>query len=220
MSYDPIDLGTTANDRTGNKWRDGGVKINAMFSALFTSVTANILAIAANAQAIIDTNALITGFTKTYWFDANDTATTATPITHGAGATNTYLTNNALGSFTNSYNPNSKDALWNPSTNKFDFTSLKIGDTVLFRVDIKLSNAAAQEVDLFMSIAEGSAGPYEKNMNHAYYKTASTLANDTVIFVIYIGDENTRTGGARFRFASVTAATIVVNGWFYQVTSV
>jgi hypothetical protein len=220
MSYDPIDLGITANDRTGSKWRDGGVKINAMFSALFTSVAANVLAIAANAQAIIDTNALITGFTKTYWFDANDTATAATPITHGAGATNTYLTNNALGSFTNSYNPDSKDALWNPSTNKFDFTSLKIGDTVFFRVDIRLTNAAAQEVDLFMSIAEGSAGPYEKNMNHAYYKTASTLANDTVLFEIYIGDENTRTGSARFRLSSAAAATIIVNGWFYKITSV
>jgi hypothetical protein len=220
MSYDPIDLGTTANDRTGNKWRDGGTKINAMFSALFTSVAANISAIAANAQAIIDTTALITGFTKTYWFDANDTATAVTPITHGAGATNTYLTNNALGSFTNSYNPDSKDALWNPSTNLFDFTSLKIGDTVKFRVDINLSNSAAQEVNLFMSIAEGSAGPYEKNMNHAYYKTASTLANDTVEFEVYIGDENTRTGSARFRFGSVAAATIVVNGWFYKITSV
>jgi hypothetical protein len=220
MSYDPIDLGTTANDRTGNKWRDGGVKINAMFSALFTSVAANVLAIAANAQAIVDTAALITGFTKTYWFDANDTATAATPITHGAGATGTWLTNNALGSFTNSYNPDSKDALWNPSTNLFDFTSLKIGDTVKFRVDINLTNSAAQEVDLFMSIAEGSAGPYEKNMNHVYFKTASTLANDTVEFEVYIGDENTRTGGARFRFGSVAAATIVVNGWFYKITSV
>jgi hypothetical protein len=220
MSYDPIDLGTTANDRTGSKWRDGGVKINAMFSALFTSVAANILAIAANAQSIIDTTALITGFTKTYWFDANDTATAATPITHGAGATGTWLTNNALGSFTNSYNPDSKDALWNPSTNLFDFTSLKIGDTVKFRVDINLTNSAAQEVDLFMSIAEGSAGPYEKNMNHVYFKTASTLANDTVEFEVYIGDENTRTGGARFRFGSVAAATIVVNGWFYKITSV
>ena len=110
--------------------------------------------------------------------------------------------------------------LWNPATNKFDFTSLKVGDTVFFRVDINLSNAAAQEVDLFMSLAEGSAAPYELNMNHTYYKTASTLANDTALFEIYIGDENTRTGGARFRFGSVIAATIVVNGWYYRVTVV
>jgi hypothetical protein len=161
-----------------------------------------------------------TSFTKTYWFDANDTATTSSPISHAGGATDTYLTNNAIGSSTTAYNPDSKDVLWNPSTNKFDFTSLKIGDTVFFRVDINLTNAAAQEVDLFISLAEGSAGPYEKNMGHRYYKTASSLANDTEQFEIYIGDEDTRTGGARFRFGSVAAATIVVNGWYYKITEV
>jgi hypothetical protein len=220
MARDPINVGSTANDGTGDTWRDAFVKVNANELELFTSVANNTAGVATNAQGIINTAALITGFTKTYWFDANDTATAATPITHSAGATNTYLTNNALGSFTNSYNPDSKDALWNPSTNLFDFTSLKIGDTVKFRVDINLTNSAAQEVDLFMSIAEGSAGPYEKNMNHSYYKTASTLANDTVLFEIYIGDQDTLTGSARFRFASVAAATIVVNGWFYKITSV
>ena len=209
MARSPINVGATANDGSGDTWRDAFVKVNANEEEVFASA-------AANTAAIAD----LTGFTKTYWFDANDTATAATPISHGAGATNTYLTNNALGSFTNAYNPNSKDALWDPSTNKFNFTSLKIGDTVQFRIDINLSNAAAQEVDLFMSLGEGSAGPYEKNINHSYYKTASTLANDTAVFIIYIGDENTRTGGARFRFGSVAAATIVVNGWFYQITEV
>jgi hypothetical protein len=209
MARSPINVGTTANDGTGDTWRDAFIKVNANEEEVFATAAANALAIAG-----------LTGLTKTYWFDANDTATAATPITHGAGATNTYLTNNALGSFTNAYNPDSKDALWNPSTNKFDFTSLKIGDVVKFRIDINLSNSAAQEVDLLMSIAEGSSGPYELNINHTYYKTASTLANNTSMFSVYIGDENTRTGGARFRFASVAAATIVVNGWFYQITEV
>ena len=184
------------------------------------NITANSSAITANSSAITANTALITGFTKTYWFDASDTATTSSPIAHGAGATNTYLTNNAIGSSTTSYNPDSNSELWDPATNKFDFTSLKVGDTVFFRVDINLSNSAAQEVDLFMSLAEGSAAPYELNMNHTYYKTASTLANDTAIFEIYIGDENTRTGGARFRFSSIAAATIIVNGWYYKVTVV
>ena len=220
MAYDPIGLGDAANDGNGDRWRAGGTKINTMFSTLYTTVATNAAAILANAQAIIDTAALITGFTKTYWFDANDTATAATPITHSAGATGTYLTNNALGSFTNSYNPDSKDALWNPATNLFDFTSLKIGDVVYFRVDIGLTNSAAQEIDLFISLAEGSAAPYEKNMGHRYFKTASTLGNDMEQFEVYIGDENTRTGGARFRFASASAATIVVGGWYYRISEV
>jgi hypothetical protein len=220
MTQQVISVGSAGNDGTGTNWRTAWSYTNLNFTELYSITNINTLAIATNAQSIIDTAALITGFTKTYWFDANDTATAATPITHSAGATGTYLTNNALGPNTTEYNPDSKDALWNPSTNLFDFTSLKIGDTVKFRVDINLSNSAAQEVDLFISLAEGSAAPYEKNMNHSYYKTASTLANDTVSFEIYIGDENTRTGGARFRFGSVAAATIVVNGWFYKITDV
>ena len=219
MAQQPVIIGT-ADAQAGDNLFDAFTKINANDTELYADTAANEAATVANALAIIATTALITGFTKTYWFDANDTATAATPIAHTAAATNTYLTNNAIGSFTNSYNPDSKATLWNPATNKFDFTSLKIGDTVFFRIDINLTNSAAQEVDLLMSIGEGSSGPYEKNMDHAYYKTASTLANNTVIFEIYIGDEATRTGGARFRFASLDAATIVVNGWYYRITEV
>mgnify|MGYP003624674061 CR=1 FL=1 len=201
MAEQPVIIGT-ADAKAGDDLFAAFTKLNANIAELYSSIEA------------------ATGLTKTYWFDANDTATTSSPISHVGGATNTYLTNNAIGSSTTSYNPDSKDVLWDPATNKFDFTSLKIGDTVFFRVDINLTNAAAQEVNLFMSIAEGSAGPYEKNINHVYYKTASTLANDTALFEIYIGDENTRTGGARFRFGSPAAATIVVNGWYYKITEV
>jgi hypothetical protein len=219
MTRQAITIGT-ANAKGGDTLYAAFTKVNANETELYADVATNAAAIAVNANAIVANTALITGFSKTYWFDANDTATASSPITHSAGATNTYLTNNAIGSSTTSYNPDSNDVLWNPATNKFDFTSLKIGDTVYFRVDINLTNAAAQEIDLVISLAEGSAAPYEKNMGHRYFKTASTLGNDMEQFEIYIGDENTRTGGARFRFGSVDAATIVVNGWFYKVTAV
>jgi hypothetical protein len=220
MAQQLINIGSAGNDGTGTNWRTAWDYTNLNFTEMYSVTAINTAAIATNAQAIIDTAALITGFTKTYWFDANDSATAATPITHGAGATGTYLTNNNAGANSTSYNPDAKDALWNPSTNKFDFTSLKIGDTVEFRIDLTFTNAAAQEVDLFMSVAEGSAAPYELSINHAYYKTASSAAKDTALFRIYIGNEETRTGGARFRFASVAASSIIVNGWFYQITVV
>tara|TARA_R110000744_G_scaffold179329_3_gene298311 strand:- start:291 stop:854 length:564 start_codon:yes stop_codon:yes gene_type:complete len=158
--------------------------------------------------------------TQTYWFDANDAATSTTPITHGAGSTTTFLTNDAAGSGTTSYNPDSKTALWNTSTNKFDFTSLKHGDTVEFRVDIKIANAAAQEINLVIDLAEGTSGAYSLNVNHTYFKTASSGDQITAMFRIYMGDEDTRTGTARFRLTSIAATTIVVNGWFYQITDV
>ena len=160
------------------------------------------------------------GFTKTYWFDANDVGTTASPIVHTGTATDTYLTNDAAGSGTTSYNPNSKDTLWKPGTNKFDFTSLKIGDTVELRIDVTITNAAAQEINLLMSIAEGTVSPYELNIDHTYYKTASSGEQLTALFRVYMGDETTRTGGARVRFASLAASNITVNGWFYQITEV
>ena len=161
-----------------------------------------------------------TGFTKTYWFDANDAATTTTPITHSAGSTATFLTNDGAGSSTNSYNPDSKAALWNTSTNKFDFTSLKIGDTVEFRIDIDIAPAAAQEINLVMDIGEGVAGAYSLNVNHTYFKTASASDQITAMFRIYMGDEVTRVNPARFRLTSIAATTIIVNGWFYQITEV
>ena len=161
-----------------------------------------------------------TSFTKTYWFDANDAATTTTPITHGAGSTTTFLTNDGAGPGANSYNPDSKAALWNTSTNKFDFTSLKIGDTVEFRIDIDIAPAAAQEINLVMDIGEGVTGAYSLNVNHTYFKTASASDQITAMFRIYMGDEVTRANPARLRLTSIAATTIIVNGWFYQITEV
>ena len=89
-----------------------------------------------------------------------------------------------------------------------------------FRVDLTIANGAAQEINLLMSIAETSASPYELNVNHAYYKTAATGVPLTALFRLYIGDEETRTGSARFRISSADAATIIVDGWFSQITNV
>ena len=161
-----------------------------------------------------------TGFTKTYWFYPADTATAITPITHSANATNTFLTNNALGARTVSYNPDSKDNLWNPATNEFSFSSTKIGDIIEFRVDLLVNHAAAQELNVVIDIAEGGIEPYTLNVNHAYYKTASTGVAITAMFRLYIGDDDTRLNSARFRIVSVDAADVIVEGWLVQVTVV
>jgi len=219
MARQPITIGT-ADAKAGDSLFSSFTKINDNETEIYADIATNEAAIVANAAAIIANTALITGFTKTHWFNANDTATATTPIVHGAGATGTYLTNDALGAQTTSYNPDSNPVLWNPSTGKFDFSSLKVGDLVKFRVDLIISNAAAQEVDIFMSLAEGQVTPYELNVDHAYYKTASTSEPLTANFEVYIGNEITKNGGARFRFSSIAASTIIVSGWFYKVTVV
>lgn len=189
------------NDKLGDNPWDYTEKLNAMTTELYAAV------------------ASIAGFTKTHWFYDNDTATAATPITHAGGATGTYLTNNSVGSDTTSYNPNSKPNLWNAATNKFDFSSLKIGDIVNFRVDLFIDNAAAQEVNLIISLGEG-VGAYELPAGHNYYKTAATGTSVNFDFQLYIGGESTRTGSARFRFESVAAANITVRGWLTTATVV
>jgi hypothetical protein len=184
------------------------------------NVTCGVSTGAQLASVINEIKTLAEGSTRTYWFYPADTATAATPITHSAGATNTYLTNNALAARTTSFNPDSNDNLWNPSTNKFDFSSLKIGDIVEFRVDLLVNHGAAQELNVVIDVAEGTATPYTLNVNHAYYKTASTNVPITAMFRLYIGNTDTRDYSSRFRLVSVDAASIVVEGWLVQVTSV
>lgn len=206
MAYQPIIIGA-ADAKAGDTLFTGATKINANFTE--------------NNAAILANTALVTGLTKTYWFDDNDTLTGTTPISHTGGATNTYLTNNSLGLFTNQYNPNAKDRLWNATTNKFDFTSLKTGDIIEFRGDIELSTSSAnQEIDILMSLAEGQPSAYELSVNHYYYKSISASNKITFMFRIYMGDPGTEGGGSRFRVASTDNATIKVNGWFYSITEV
>ena len=157
------------------------------------------------------------GFSKTYWFV---TGHNGAAISHIGGATDTYLINNGLSSDTAVYNPDSKPLIWNPSTNSYDFTSLKIGDVVNLTGQVEFDNLAAQEVNMFISAAEGTASAHEHRINHVYYKTANTGTGltFTVPFVIRNADE--RDGGARFRFASVQAASITTDNWTSIITSV
>jgi hypothetical protein len=159
-----------------------------------------------------------------YWFYSNDTATNpaagGTKITHGAGSTTTFLTNNALGTRTQSFNPNSKDDLWNSSTNKFDFSSLKINDIIDFRIDLVIDHAAAQELNLVFDLAEGSAAPYTLNITHDYYKTAANSVTVTAQFNLPMISQDTVDNPARIRFTSIAAASIIVEGWYYKVISV
>jgi hypothetical protein len=163
---------------------------------------------------------------RLYWFYANDTATNpaagGTKISHAANATDTYLTNNNLGNRTTSYNPRLKDNVWNPLTNKFDYTSLKIGDIFNIRVDLVIDHAAAQEVILVMDLAEGSTTttPYTQNVSHDYYVTATNGVTITAFFETPLFSQATLDNPARLRLESKGAATIIVEGFYYKVTSV
>jgi hypothetical protein len=162
----------------------------------------------------------IAGTTKTFWFYSSDVTTLTAPISHTGGAQDTYLTNDAAGTITESYNPDGNDSIWDVSTQTFDFSSLKIGDVVEFRIDLVIDHGAAQELDVLIDVAEGHADAYTLNVNHSYYKTASTDIPWNSLFRLYIGNDFTKNNPARLRLASADAATIHIAGWFVQVTEV
>ena len=159
-----------------------------------------------------------------YWFYANDTASNpasgGTKISHAANSTTTYLTNDSLGDRTYSYNPKLKNDIWNPVTNKFDLTSLKVNDIVNLRVDLVVDHAAAQEINLVIDLAEDSIKPYTLNVSHDYFVTASNDVILTAFFEFPIIDTLTVDNSARIRLLSKAAASFVVQGWYYKVLSV
>tara|TARA_R110000782_G_scaffold56942_1_gene119021 strand:+ start:927 stop:1661 length:735 start_codon:yes stop_codon:yes gene_type:complete len=244
MARQPLTIGA-ANAKAGDNLFAAATKINANELELYNDVadtvtktlantnglaaqalliTANAdliaaqgLLITANANAIIATNASIAGFTKTYWFVIGSTLTA---ISHTAAATNTYLPNNALGTDTTAYNPNSNPSIWNTSTNKFNYTSLKIGDVLSISGRFAFNNAAAQEVDMFISIAEGTPTAHEHHISHIYYKTAATGTELSFSYTLTIQDANEVSGGSRFRFASLDATTITVTDFQIVVLEV
>ena len=158
-----------------------------------------------------------TGFTKTYWF-VNESTNTA--LAHVGGANDTYLLNNSSGPRSFNHNPDSKNTLWNPSTNKFDFTSLKVGDLVTVTGNITFDNLAAQGVDIFISMSEGRPTAHEHQVNHTYFKTAKTGREISFTYPILMHDADAIAGGARIRFGSAQAASISGDTWTAVVTEV
>jgi hypothetical protein len=154
-----------------------------------------------------------------FW-DYNDTATTATPITLTPTATAVKLTNNGLGSKTNkTYKLDDVAEVWNTSTNQLDFSGLNLGDTVDIRFDITVTTTGANhEILLDLQLAIG-ATPYTLQVQRINFKTAGTYSL-VVWFGLYMGDANTLNNPGEIRAQSDTGTTdtVVVNGWYIRTT--
>lgn len=151
------------------------------------------------------------------FFDYNDMGTTLTPINVPNTGLYVDLTNDGLGNFTNkNFKPDGVDDIWNSTTNRFDFSQLKLGDMVNIRLDIEVTTTQPNQlVDVDLELGVG-ASPYDILFNKGYYKTAG--ANDINRFQsIYMGDNNTLLNPARMKIRSDDLATVVVRGWYCQV---
>lgn len=155
----------------------------------------------------------------TGWYDNADSATAGTPIALTSGV-KADLTNNNLGANTNlNFGLPGVLNLWNPSTNRFDFTGLTIGDTVDTRVDILLTTTNANTaLTLEFEFASGTGSAFPLIiLPQTNFKTAGTY-QVTHSRGFYIGSALVRDNPCRIRALSDAAgASIVVNGWFTRV---
>lgn len=158
-------------------------------------------------------------FTKArvgFW-DYNDTATTTTPIALTAANTEYQLTNNGEGVYTTTtYGLPGVTNIYNTATNYFNFSSLKLGDTVDIRIEYEATTTSANnEVGLVMELGIGTV-PYKLVIDRQYFKTAS--ANKVVANAhIYIGNNDTKNGLARLLIKNdSTGSSVKVSGWYIR----
>lgn len=152
----------------------------------------------------------------TGWQDWNDSTTAITPIT--LSGTPAGLTNDGVGPFTNtSYRVNGHGDIWDVSSNRFDWSSLALGDTVDIRIDVTVTTSAPNtQITTSFDLAIGGASPYVLNIDTRIFKSAGT--NQVVRwYSIYMGDNNTLDNPARLLMVSDGSGdTVVVNGWYVR----
>ena len=150
------------------------------------------------------------------WQNYSDTATESTPVS--LSGTPIALPNDGLGSTTlKTFGVVGHGDIWNPSTGSFDFSSLKAGDTVDFRVDFTVTtDGPNHEISTDIELAIGQAFPYTLTLDRRAFKSAGTF-EFTRWSSVYMGDDNTLNGDAHFSMMSDGSGdTVVVNGWYVR----
>jgi len=164
-------------------------------------------------SASIPTNDIFNGG----FYDYNDLATTASPITVTT-ATHTLLTNDGAGAFTNkTYKPTGDTDVWDVSINSFDWSELKLGDMIDLRLDFDLTTTSTNteiEVDLHLGTGAGAYKiPFISELN---FKAKGTYKVNR-FNGIYLGDANTLDNGGQFKIMADKNCTVVVNGWYCKI---
>lgn len=153
---------------------------------------------------------------KVGFFDYNDTGTAQSVLVN----TFTKLTNDTLGSFTNtSYTPTGVTDIWDEINNQIDFSQLSLGDTVDIRVDVDVTTTSPnQDISIQLLMAVGSGASYPIELDFMSPKSSGTY-KILSYNGIYMGDTNTLNFPAEIQLKSDTAITsgIVVNGWYIRV---
>lgn len=151
------------------------------------------------------------------FFDYNDSLTNTTPI-NVAVNTWTKFTNNGLGANTNkTYKSPYLTDVWNTTTNQFNWTGMKLGDTVDIRIEFTITTTSPNQVmNLSIVNAVGTANEYSIGFTpEVQYKTVGSKVVNAFTS-IYMGDLNTLNNPSEIRIRSDATCTVKVSGWYIR----
>ena len=141
---------------------------------------------------------------------------TAQSISSGVA---TDLLNNNLGTYSSSAQaPYGISAIWNTTTNAFDFSQLSLGDMVSLRVDLLIDTTATnQDFRAYITLGIGTANEYKLLLNQSTYKSAVTNYAFLEEVNFSIDNEDWRTAPAKISVLTDASATVLVNGWYVPI---
>lgn len=190
MAQQIINVGSAANDGTGDSLRAGGIKINDNFSEVYDF-----------------TNGFI---------DYNDT----TGIINLTANTWTDIPNNGLGAFTNkTYTPIGVTEFMDVSTGYIDTTELELGDTIIIRNDYKINpNTNNALLEFRYELGTGVATyTLEKIVGRLDAGSGQDYRFNLNTDLIYMGDLNTRDNPIKLQVKLSTNGTLLNAGSVIQL---
>lgn len=141
---------------------------------------------------------------------------TAQSISSGVAAD---LLNNNLGTYSSSSQaPYGISAIWNTTTNAFDFSQLSLGDMVSLRVDLFIDTTATnQDFRVYITLGIGTASEYSLLLNQTTYKGSVSNYAFLEEVTFSIDNEDWRTAPAKISVFTDASATVLVNGWYVPI---
>jgi hypothetical protein len=151
-------------------------------------------------------------------FNYNDAATSVTPISVLAD-TDTVLTNDGLGPQTErDLAPVGIADLYDINTNSFLLSGLRVGDIFGIRLDCLVTTTQPnQTVNILMHLGSGAGSFTLPWMQETTYKVAAPH-RISAYSKLYVGSDNVRESGGQFKITTDDPASVVVNGWFIELT--
>lgn len=192
MAQQNLNVGTIANDGTGDGLRDAMIKVQANTTELYSFL----------------------GVTHGF-FDYNDSGASISVTVAGSPVV---LTNDEAGAFTNkTYPPDGVTDVWDSTLDVFDWSELSLGDTIDIRLEFELTTISVNtEIKVDLHLGTGGSSytiPFiiESNFKNTGTRTVSKYNG------IYMGDLNTLDNGGRFKITTDKDCSVVVNGWYCKV---